>query len=198
MTRDDIMALLARRHDAIIRRDAAALMADYAEDAVVECQSSQLGAHERQHRSRFCDEPASSLMVIGSCESLHGQRDEGWVMPHVAQPQEKGTNPLSNWAVGSPEDATAVHSSRCRIDWQRICGTLARLSGASAVCRDDHDYQWSRRGRDGPRGCRGGDHAGLSCGGTCRRMTFAPPARPLQIEGTVVKGVSAVTHSGHR
>lgn len=55
-------------------------------------------------------------------------------MPHVAQPQEKGTNPLSNWAVGSPEDATAVHSSRCRIDWQRICGTLARLSGASAVC----------------------------------------------------------------
>ena len=36
MTRDDIMALLARRHDAIIRRDAAALMADYAEDAVVE------------------------------------------------------------------------------------------------------------------------------------------------------------------
>ena len=36
MTRDDIMALLARRHDAIVRRDAAALMADYAEDAVVE------------------------------------------------------------------------------------------------------------------------------------------------------------------
>ena len=36
MTRDDIVALLARRHDAIVRRDAAALMADYAEDAVVE------------------------------------------------------------------------------------------------------------------------------------------------------------------
>lgn len=36
MTRDDIMALLARRHDAFVRRDAAALMADYAEDAVVE------------------------------------------------------------------------------------------------------------------------------------------------------------------
>jgi steroid delta-isomerase-like uncharacterized protein len=36
MTRDDIMALLARRHDAILRRDAAALMADYAEDAIVE------------------------------------------------------------------------------------------------------------------------------------------------------------------
>ena len=36
MTCDAIMALLARRHDAIVRRDAAALMADYAEDAVVE------------------------------------------------------------------------------------------------------------------------------------------------------------------
>ena len=36
MTRDDIMALLARRHDAMLRRDAAALAADYAEDAVVE------------------------------------------------------------------------------------------------------------------------------------------------------------------
>ena len=36
MTRDDIMALLARRHDAIVRRDAAGLMANYAEDAVVE------------------------------------------------------------------------------------------------------------------------------------------------------------------
>jgi steroid delta-isomerase-like uncharacterized protein len=36
MTRDDIMALFARRRDAMLRRDAATLMADYAEDAVVE------------------------------------------------------------------------------------------------------------------------------------------------------------------
>ena len=36
MTRDDIMALFARRQDAMQRRDAEALMADYAEDAVVE------------------------------------------------------------------------------------------------------------------------------------------------------------------
>ena len=35
MTRDDIMALFARRQDAMLRRDAVA-MADYAEDAVVE------------------------------------------------------------------------------------------------------------------------------------------------------------------
>ena len=53
------------------------------------------------------------------------------------------------------------------------CGTLARVSGASAVCRDDYDYQWRRRGRDGPRGRGGGGHAGRSCGRTCRRMTFA-------------------------
>ena len=36
MRRDDIVALFARRHDAMVRRDAAALAADYAEDAVVE------------------------------------------------------------------------------------------------------------------------------------------------------------------
>jgi steroid delta-isomerase-like uncharacterized protein len=36
MTRDDIVALLARRHDAVVRHDAAALMAEYAEDAVAE------------------------------------------------------------------------------------------------------------------------------------------------------------------
>jgi steroid delta-isomerase-like uncharacterized protein len=36
VTRDDIVALLARRHEAIVRRDAAALVAEYAEDAVVE------------------------------------------------------------------------------------------------------------------------------------------------------------------
>ena len=36
MTRDDIVALFARRQDAFVRRDAAALAADYAEDAVVE------------------------------------------------------------------------------------------------------------------------------------------------------------------
>ena len=36
MTRDDIMALFARRHDAWVRRDAAALMAEYAEDAVID------------------------------------------------------------------------------------------------------------------------------------------------------------------
>lgn len=36
MTRNEIMALFARRHDALVRRDAAALAADYAQDAVVE------------------------------------------------------------------------------------------------------------------------------------------------------------------
>jgi len=36
MTRDDIMALFARRQDAMLRRDAVAMAADYAEDAVVE------------------------------------------------------------------------------------------------------------------------------------------------------------------
>jgi steroid delta-isomerase-like uncharacterized protein len=36
MTRDDITALFARRHDAMVRRDAPALAADYAMDAVVE------------------------------------------------------------------------------------------------------------------------------------------------------------------
>ena len=36
MTRDDIMALFARRRDAMVRRDAVTLMADYAEDAVAE------------------------------------------------------------------------------------------------------------------------------------------------------------------
>jgi len=36
MTRDDIMALFARRHEALVRRDAAALAADYAEDVVIE------------------------------------------------------------------------------------------------------------------------------------------------------------------
>ena len=40
MTRDDIMALFARRRDAMVRRDAVALMADYAEDAVVESPSA--------------------------------------------------------------------------------------------------------------------------------------------------------------
>jgi steroid delta-isomerase-like uncharacterized protein len=36
MTRDDIMALVASWRDALVRRDPAALAADYAEDAVVE------------------------------------------------------------------------------------------------------------------------------------------------------------------
>jgi predicted ester cyclase len=36
MTRDDIMALFARRRDAMVRRDAAALAADYAENAVID------------------------------------------------------------------------------------------------------------------------------------------------------------------
>ena len=36
MTREDIMALFARRQDAMLRRDAVAMAADYAEDAVVE------------------------------------------------------------------------------------------------------------------------------------------------------------------
>ncbi len=36
MTREDIMALFARRQDAMLRRDAVAMVADYAEDAVVE------------------------------------------------------------------------------------------------------------------------------------------------------------------
>jgi len=36
MTRDDIMALIARRNDALMRGDAAALAADYAADAVAE------------------------------------------------------------------------------------------------------------------------------------------------------------------
>jgi steroid delta-isomerase-like uncharacterized protein len=36
MTRDDIMALFVRWRDGLVRRDAAALAADYAEDAVVE------------------------------------------------------------------------------------------------------------------------------------------------------------------
>jgi len=40
MTRGDIMALFARRQEAMLRRDAAALMADYAEDVVVESPSA--------------------------------------------------------------------------------------------------------------------------------------------------------------
>ena len=36
MTRDDIMALFARRHEAMVQRDAAALAAEYAEGAVAE------------------------------------------------------------------------------------------------------------------------------------------------------------------
>ena len=42
------------------------------------------------------------------------------MMAQLAQPQKKGTNPLSNWAVGLPEDATAVHSSAGRVDGRPV------------------------------------------------------------------------------
>ncbi len=61
MTRDDIMALLARRQDAIARRDAAALVADYAEDAVVESPLAGIvkgrEANEQVYRAWFSTFP---------------------------------------------------------------------------------------------------------------------------------------------